>query len=107
MPIRLQLGVQLDMVEDLAVEHDPQVVILVGQGLLPGGDVDDRQPRMSKSGMLVPVKTELVGTPVALGADHPRELIPLGRGGPISQAKNSGYSADGRLPFLVVSLFVN
>ena len=38
---RLELGPQLQIVEDLPVENDPQRAVFVGHGLLAGGEVDD------------------------------------------------------------------
>jgi len=43
---RLQLWPELDVVENLAVEDDPQRLILVGYGLRAGGEVNDAQPRV-------------------------------------------------------------
>jgi hypothetical protein len=60
------------MVEDLAVEHDPEAVVLVGHGLLAGGNVDDRESGVPESGMLIPIQAELVRATVALSPDHAR-----------------------------------
>jgi hypothetical protein len=45
---------QIDEVVDLAVEHHPDAVILVRQGLLTGGDVDDRQATVTEDRGRVP-----------------------------------------------------
>ena len=57
---RLELGAQLDVVEDLAVEDDPQRAVLVGQRLLAGRQVDDGQAGVRQAGALVAIGPELV-----------------------------------------------
>src|SRR5262249_3024717 len=52
-PDALELGSQLELVVDLAVEHDAHVTSLVPHRLLAASDVDDRQPAMAKKHMLV------------------------------------------------------
>jgi hypothetical protein len=42
----LELPAQLDVVEDLAVEDDPDRVVLVGHGLIARGEIDDAEARM-------------------------------------------------------------
>ncbi len=74
-----QFVAQLDVVEDLAVEGDPQGAPLVGERLLPGGEVDDREPGVRQAGLAVAVEAELVGTAVTERAGHHRQLIELGR----------------------------
>jgi hypothetical protein len=43
-PLLQQLLAQLDVVEDLAVEDNPQALILVAHRLLPAAEVDNAQP---------------------------------------------------------------
>ena len=45
----LELVTQLDVVEDLAVEDDPQRAVLVRERLLAAGEVDDREPRVTRA----------------------------------------------------------
>ena len=42
-PPRLELGSQLSVIVDLAVEHDPYAAVFVGDRLMAAGDVDDAQ----------------------------------------------------------------
>ena len=44
----LQLGAELDVVVDLAIEDDPQRAVLVAQWLLARGQVDDREPALAR-----------------------------------------------------------
>ena len=44
----LEVGAQLDVVEDLAVERDPDRAVLVAERLLAGAQVDDGQPAMTE-----------------------------------------------------------
>jgi len=44
----LEPGPELRVVVDLAVVDDPARLVLVGHGLLPAGDVDDREPSVTK-----------------------------------------------------------
>ncbi len=46
---RLQLGDQLLVIVDFAVEHHANALILVVQRLLAGRQVDDRQPAMAQA----------------------------------------------------------
>src|SRR6185295_2389187 len=68
-----QLRAQLHVVEDLAVEHDPQRLVLVGERLLAGGEVDDGEPGMGEAGVPVAVDAELIGTAMAQGPRHSQE----------------------------------
>ena len=74
-----KLVAQLDVVEDLAVEDDPQRAVLIRERLLAAGEVDDREPRMTEPGTTIAIDPELVRTAVLQRCRHPSELIELGR----------------------------
>jgi hypothetical protein len=61
---RDELVAQLDVIEDLTVEDDPEIVRLVGEGLLAGGQIDDREAGVGEPRVRVTVEAELVGPPV-------------------------------------------
>ena len=81
---RDQFGTQLDKVVDLAVERDPDRVVLVRQGLAGRiREVDDGQPAMAEDGGAVPQEIRPVRPPGRLGVEHPPdgEGIPRRGGG--------------------------
>ena len=75
MTLRLELGAQLDVIEDLAVEDDPQRLAVIRKWLLAGGKIDDRKPRVCEARVCVAVKTELIGTTVIKAARHAHERL--------------------------------
>ena len=92
-PLRLELGPQLEVVEDLPVEDDPQRAVFVGHGLLAGGEVDDRQPRVTEGRLPVAEDAEFVRPPIADGADHPLHLLERGRREALIQVDDSRNAA--------------
>ena len=64
---RLELGSQLPVVVDFAVEHEPDRAIFVVDRLLPGGQVDDAQAAHAESDAGLDVNSLVVGPAVA---DH-------------------------------------
>jgi len=90
-----QLGAQLDVVEDLAVEDDPHRLVLVGHGLLPRGQVDDREPGVGQAGVAVVVAPELVGATMEHRPHHVPERAHLGRTPP-AQVHDPGDATHGR-----------
>jgi hypothetical protein len=90
-----ELVPQLDVVEDLAVERNPQGAALVGQRLLPHGQVDDREPRVRESGTSVAIEPELVRAAVAQGARHDPELVEIGRRKIRAPIHHAGDAAHG------------
>ncbi len=64
MPERPELSLQLHVVVDLAVLHDPVAPILVRERLVSPGDVDDRQPRVRHPEAPVDVEPRPVGSTV-------------------------------------------
>src|SRR6185436_8934342 len=67
---RLQTLAQLQIVEDLTVEADPDGAIGIGHGLLTGGDIDDAEPRMAEPDALLGKKAEIVRAAMGNGANH-------------------------------------
>src|SRR5262249_27854420 len=70
MALGLEYPAQLDVVEDFAVEHNPQRAVLVRDWLLSRCDVDNREPGAAESNALVEIDAELIRTAVADGAEH-------------------------------------
>ena len=67
---RLQLGDQLLVVVDLAVEDDDHRAVFVEQRLLAGGDVDDRQPPVAEAHAGLEVQAAFVRAAVGLRVVH-------------------------------------
>ena len=84
---RFELGAQLDVVEDLAVEDDPERLVLVGERLLPAGQIDDRQPGMRQAGPVVAIGAELVRAAVPERARHVGQRLPGRAGKPVPKAR--------------------
>ena len=63
---RLQLGDQLLVVVDLAVEDDDDAAVLVEQRLLAGREVDDRQAAVAEADARLDVKAAFVGAAMVL-----------------------------------------
>jgi hypothetical protein len=69
-----ELGAQLDVVEYLAVEDRPDRAVLVRDGLIASGQVDDGEARMRETYGPILEETEAVRPPVPDGMDHAFEL---------------------------------
>ena len=78
---------QLEVVEDLAVEDDPQRLVLVADRLLARAEVDDAEARVPEPDVFVKVDAELVGTAVADRAQH-------GTQGGLSRRRSSAEVAE-------------
>jgi hypothetical protein len=89
----LQLLAQLQVVEDLAVEDDPEGLVLVGERLLAGGEIDDREPGVGQAGAAIAVGAELVGPAVAKRARQGGQLLAGRRRRPLAQRHHSGDPA--------------
>ncbi len=70
---RDQLGRQLDVVEDLAVERDPDIAVGRGERLLAAREVDDREASVAERRALVEVDAGCIGPAMAHGLDHALE----------------------------------
>jgi hypothetical protein len=66
----LELGAQGRVVVDLAVEDGPDGAVLVGEGLVAGGEVDNGEAAMAEKRRRVGMKALVVGTAVADGIRH-------------------------------------
>jgi hypothetical protein len=69
--LRLELRAQLDVVEDLAVEHDREAARRVQHGLRAAAQVDDRQPAVAQRDRPVAPGALVVGAAVPQARDHP------------------------------------
>ncbi|MCY1236056.1 hypothetical protein D9M72_486920 [compost metagenome] len=70
-----QLIAQFDIIEDLAVEGDRQFTALVRHRLLAVAETDDRQARMTKSGLLVDEDAVLVWAAMGNRGNHSLEEV--------------------------------
>ena len=68
-----QSGAQLGMVENLAVEDDPNVAALVAERLMSQREIDNAEAAMAERYKFIAKETAVVGTAVADGAGHPLE----------------------------------
>ena len=69
MPATPQLAAQLAKVVDLAVEHDPDGLVLVGDRRIPGLEVDDREAVLTDDACATAEMTFGVGTSVSQHAE--------------------------------------
>ena len=67
---RLQLGDQLLVVVDLAVEDDATRAVLVEQRLLAGREIDDRQPAVAEADAGLDVQAAFIGAAMMLRLVH-------------------------------------
>ena len=70
MPLRDQLGAQLDVVVDLAVQRRPDGAVLVGDRLVAGLEVDDAQPARADPHARLDVEAVGVGAAVCERVGH-------------------------------------
>ena len=80
-PCAGQIGAQLDVVEDFAVEGDPDRSVGVGHRLVAGGQIDDAEPRMGQAGgsVLGYVDPGGIRPPMPDRADHPLQRLRIDR----------------------------
>lgn len=64
---------QLDVVEDFAVERDPQRLVFVVHRLMPAADVDDREPHVPQRGLTVGIRAASVRPAMADRMQHSLE----------------------------------
>jgi hypothetical protein len=62
--ILLKGTAQLHIVKDLTIKDDPQGSILIADGLLTGGQVDNAQASIPQSNGHIPVDAKLIWPPV-------------------------------------------
>src|SRR5216110_1781309 len=63
-PLRFELGTEVCMVVDFAVEGHPYARSLVRHRLMPAGDVHDAETAMGECGVLIGVEARVVRTTV-------------------------------------------
>ena len=92
---RLQLGHQLDIIVDLAVEDQPGVGVGEGHGLEGGvGEVDDAQRAVGQADRPVEVEAVAVGAAVGERGGHALQQRAVGRGPPaIKHPRDSTHGA--------------
>ena len=88
----LQLGAQLDVVENFAIEDDPHRLILVVDRLVATRQVDDAQAGVRQADVVLAEKARAVRPAVVQLRDHPRQFAARRRS-PIGIAQDAGYSA--------------
>ena len=72
---RDQLLAQLDVVEDLAVEGDPDALVVVRHRLRAGRKIDDGKPRMGEAEAVAVARPLAVRAAVAQLREHPAEAV--------------------------------
>ena len=70
---RREIAREVGEVVDLAVEHDHARLVLVVNGLLPAGQVDDAQPPMPEADAPFEEEALVVRPPVGEGSGHPHQ----------------------------------
>jgi hypothetical protein len=75
MSLTEQLFPEFQVVEDLAVEGDPQRRVLVAHGLLAAGEVNDAEPGMRQTHAVLRVKSGIVRPAMSQHPNHPLEGI--------------------------------
>jgi len=80
-----EFGTQLDVVENFAVENGPERAGFVGERLLAGGKINDREPRMGESCARRAIDAELIRPAVMQRACHAQQRV-AGWGRALSRA---------------------
>jgi hypothetical protein len=97
MAARLKLAPQLHVVEDLAVEADPEAAVGIGQRLMPRGrQVHDAQPPVREAYASIGIDARIVGAAMRDRIGHPSENDARARltpGKGIGQGKETRDSA--------------
>ena len=78
-PQRLHFAPQLDIVENLAVEDQPDFAIFVVDRLLTAGQVDDAEARVRHREPTLQEKSGAVGPTMMQAAQHRREFMTFRR----------------------------
>src|SRR4051812_11900528 len=95
--VRLELGTDLRMVVDLAVEHDLNGAVLVGQRLMSLLQIDDAQAAMSESGPFIAINPRIVRSTMRDDVAHQRQPRAFLRAQPIG-GDDAGDAAHARWP---------
>src|ERR1035437_9720142 len=67
---RLKAGTEVEKVEDLPVEDDPERFVFVGDRLLASLQIDDAEPCASQADGMIHVDSELIRSPMADHSEH-------------------------------------
>src|SRR4051794_15238960 len=87
---RLEVATQFAMIIDFAVEDHPYLIVLVGHGLMPGLQVDNRQPAKSQRDVGCQMEAIIVRTPMNDARRHtPNAAFGIATA---SKMQNAGYS---------------
>jgi hypothetical protein len=92
---------QLQVVVDLAVEHQRHRLVVVEDGLLAGRDVDDRQAAVAETHAGLDVQVAFVRPAVVLGLVHPVQALALGEAlaAGVEQTGDAAHGLDLVQPF--------
>jgi len=87
---------QLEVVVDLAVEHQGHRLVVIEDRLLAGGDVDDGQAPVAEAHAGLDVQVALVRPAVMLGLVHPVQALALGETltAGVEQAGDAAHGLD-------------
>ena len=66
---------QLKIIEDFAIEHDPDALVLIVDRLPASLQIDDAQPRVREPHSTVAIEPEAVGAAVPHHRNHPFEGV--------------------------------
>src|SRR5580765_5153278 len=66
----LQVRPQLDVIEDFAIENDPQRLILILNRLTTPAQINDAEPRIPESDFLIQQNSKLVRAPMPQHRQH-------------------------------------
>ena len=90
----LEGGAKLNVVEDLAIQHNPDAFVFIVDGLLAALKIDDTQPRMPQTDEGINVEAGTVRPAMRQRPDH--SLQPR-RWWRARRASNTGDTAHDRL----------
>jgi len=99
MPLPGELFHQLLEIVDLAVEGDRDRVVLVEQGLLAAGDVDDGEPAMAEADAGREMEAAAVRAAMGDAVGHAAKQIRIDRASPRA-VHDAGNSTHPTSPFL-------
>src|SRR5674536_397038 len=101
---RDELVAQLAVVVDLAVVDEPDGVVLVGDGLMAPGAVDDAEPAVAEAHVRALEGTGVVGSAVHERRCHAPEELPVGRAGESEDAAHARELSWGSGPMTGATL---
>src|SRR5687768_5372627 len=69
-----QLLIEAGVIVELAIEYDHNGAVLVGDGLVPAGQVHDAEPAHAEANPALDERAPVVGTPMSDRVAHPEDL---------------------------------